>query len=297
MTPILHSNLLPDEIIEEMITVIKNSLRPLSPVEVQKGISCRVDLEKLFKELEAQVRKGRICQWPAAKGEKKFWEKDPDLSARHNIIEFLGEKPLTRSELLNCFKKHLFGFFDTETKDPMQKNLHILIEAKEVIEHPPVGRGRISRFGVTPPELLPYFGKLKKEYEAICKKLDRAAISSETVYKSVCAFLSSVGEKTDPVEPLSEGGRVTPALLKRIFEKVHRIEPAAGQQALVSIPLLRKAMQLPKSMFDEAILTLARQEKIWLHRHVDPAQIGESERSRLISDRRGNYYMGLVLRN
>jgi len=213
------------------------------------------------------------------------------------IIEFLAEKPLTRSELVNCFKKHFFGSFDTETKELLQKNLQILIEKKEVIEHPPAGRDRISRFGLNPPELIPYFGKLKKEYETICKKLDRAGISSETVYKSICAFLSSVGEKMDPEEPLSEGGPITPVLLNRIFEKVHRIEPAAGQHALVSIPLLRKAMKLPKAMFDEAILTLARQEKIWLHRHVDPAQIGESERSRLISDRRGNYYMGLVLRN
>ena len=78
-----------------------------------------------------------------------------------------------------------------------------------------------------------------------------------------------------------------------MLEKMVEIEPAARQQALVSIRELRASMHLPPEIFDRAILDLANQGKIWLHRHAYPAQ---AEQEEVVKDEEGHCYMGMVLR-
>ncbi len=85
-------------------------------------------------------------------------------------------------------------------------------------------------------------------------------------------------------------------LHEQILKKVIEIEPAAKQEVLVSIPDLRRALDLPKDLFDKAIIDLEQKEKIFLHRHVYPARMTDEEREQMVTDGNSKYYLGIVLR-
>jgi hypothetical protein len=77
------------------------------------------------------------------------------------------------------------------------------------------------------------------------------------------------------------------------------IKPAAAQGALVYIPDLRKALQdtFPnKDSFDQAILNLAKLEKVQLQSHSLPAELTEEQRQAMIDNRRGSYFMAIGIR-
>ncbi|MBI5592930.1 MAG: hypothetical protein HY881_20880 [Deltaproteobacteria bacterium] len=55
-------------------------------------------------------------------------------------------------------------------------------------------------------------------------------------------------------------------------------------------------MNLPKDVFDRELLTLAKTGKIFFNRHAHPIQMNEKEKSEMIPDGEGNYYVVAVIR-
>jgi hypothetical protein len=51
-----------------------------------------------------------------------------------------------------------------------------------------------------------------------------------------------------------------------------------------------------KAVFDTAVLQLAAAGRVDLHRHTFPANLDEQERTALVTDGEGDFYMGIVLR-
>jgi hypothetical protein len=77
------------------------------------------------------------------------------------------------------------------------------------------------------------------------------------------------------------------------------LKPAAAQGALVYIPDLRRALLdiFPdKASFDRAILDLAELEKIQLQSHSLPAEMTEAEKTAMIDNGRGSYFMAIGIR-
>ena len=75
---------------------------------------------------------------------------------------------------------------------------------------------------------------------------------------------------------------------------VIRREPGAMNHHLISVRKLREKAGMGKAAFDKAVMNLARSEKIFLHRHVNPYHADNIEQ--LVADGHGNFYMGIVLR-
>jgi hypothetical protein len=53
---------------------------------------------------------------------------------------------------------------------------------------------------------------------------------------------------------------------------------------------------LEKQLFDRAVLELARQGRLSLHRHDFPSSLSPAERDELVTDGAGAYYVGMALR-
>ena len=77
------------------------------------------------------------------------------------------------------------------------------------------------------------------------------------------------------------------------------VVPAAVNGALVSLRDLRRSMDfqnVDKSTFDQAVLRLADQGKVALHRHDFPVGLSPEDRAELVTDATGDFYVGIALR-
>jgi hypothetical protein len=72
--------------------------------------------------------------------------------------------------------------------------------------------------------------------------------------------------------------------------------PGAWNQELISVRKIRDKLNLPKKVFDDAVISLSCQDLIMLHKHVYPEQARlEGTINNLVADGEGHYYMGIVL--
>ena len=77
---------------------------------------------------------------------------------------------------------------------------------------------------------------------------------------------------------------------------MRQIEPGADNGALVAARNLRRAAKLDKHEFDRAVLELARNGRLTLHRHDFATSLSATERDELVSDGEGTFYVGMALR-
>lgn len=273
----------PEDTATVILKVLQRANEPLTVARIQKELPgpFRIDSVKLAEFLDNQVCTGAIYKWLPKRSQKRFWTQDLEEYSRKNIVEILSEQALIGSKLKDALRKSLFGCSDSKATEVGQNGLKWLVKEKRLFKHPPVGRQRSPRFGVNPPDPSPYLGKVKKEFEKVCEKLKKSGVSPDQVFQAASKVLMP---------------RPHQDFVKVIMNKIVEIEPAARQQALVSIPALRAALDLPKEAFDQAILDLAGQARIFLHRHVHPAQISGEEGVQMVTDGKGNYYVGIVLR-
>jgi hypothetical protein len=84
-----------------------------------------------------------------------------------------------------------------------------------------------------------------------------------------------------------------------IVQGMLALKPNAAQGAMVALPDLRIFLRetfTNKQVFDCAVMQLASQGQVDLHRHTFPASLDELEKAALVTDERGNYFIGVVLR-
>jgi DNA-binding HxlR family transcriptional regulator len=101
--------------------------------------------------------------------------------------------------------------------------------------------------------------------------------------------------ETDAPLPLFD----EPDLAERILERMSHVNPAAANGALISLRDLRRSMDfqgLDKPAFDRAVLRLADQGRVALHRHDYPWSLSDEEKAEMVPDGRGGYYVGIAQR-
>jgi hypothetical protein len=285
----------------KIVQFIAGAERPLSMTDLDKAIfpGKKKGTQALREELEKLTHSGRLFLWPSSKVRPYYWHNDPDRYISSQIKFLLKVKPLTQLELVKTLKRDLTGYPERRLKSLVQKNLHAMLVEKELFKHPPTGNRRSMKFGTHPPALSAYLKKVVAEYERVRARLKPADISSVALLEALIRTLGGdeTAQRGTDDRIRSAAPPVTEKITTLIIDTIFRIDAAAADGALVSIPSLRRAVVLPKKTFDEAILQLAQEGRIWLHRHVDPAQIKPADRDDLVVDAQGNYFMGLVLRN
>lgn len=296
------SHPVPPETGTVILRVLQNSREPLTIERIRKALPrpYRIGREAILSIIQQQVQTGASFEWPAKGSKERYWAQGFEAYVRSGVVEVLKSGPLSLPQLRRKLGKTPFGSPKVLVEQTCKMLLHGLLEERILFKYPIAPGMRAVRYGVTPPDPKPYMGKLKKEFEALCSRLKDAGVTPDDVLHAATELLlpgrrdtTVLGQATSSppdVPPIQEAEN-------HILQKILEIEPAATQQVLVSIRKLRNAMALSKQGFDQAILGLAKQGKIFLHRHVYPSEMTEAEREQTVADGQGNYYVGIVLRN
>ena len=299
-------------ILPETLSIVKKiidrSASPLTADEIHQDIPGLYQLKKpdLARLLKKEAGAGGLHRWSAGPGSRKerFWRQDESAYFQNRILSALSRQMLSKADLLENVKKDAVPCSKTQLNKIVNTTLAALIKEKTLFEIPAWGSYKKSRFAARPPDLKVYLDKTRKEFDRACQKLKKAGIGTELVFAAFEKMLS-LSRTASPIpkdgnREISQPSRQDPDLsetvLNRIVETMLRIVPSAAKQAPVWIPDLRNALDLPKNTFDSAILTLAKQGKIFLNRHAHPAQMTDAEKETMIADTQGNYYVVAVLR-
>ena len=194
------------------------------------------------------------------------------------VQEILKNQPLTPAEIKKKFStpinKYLLSF------------LAPLITKRTVKWHPPL-KGK--RLGLKQPNPTDF---LSTEIRRLFEKGEKLGFGGEAILQAIQGYLKPLPSRKQPLLSPEETERV-------IFSAMRNLKPAAAEGALVYIPDLRKSLSesFPeKESFDQAVLDLARLEKVQLQSHSLPAELTEEQRRAMIDNQRGSYFMAIGIR-
>lgn len=271
--------------------------KPLTQTELKNRFKSPLKGWPVIKreEMLAQlVEEKRVCKLSSV-----YWLPGIEQQASERILEAFSEQPLTQSKLNDKLRSLLVGWPEAKRKEMLAR----LIEEKRVYELPPVtGRAKFFSTKSDDPDYLRlvvdhFQGELKK----LSAKLEARGVMPEQIRAALRELLqqnfpelaptSNLAAPIAETRPLDEIGQL-------ILERMQRIDPAAARGSLVSLTELRRSLsaEIPdKEDFDQAVLRLVEQDHVALSRHVFPSNLSQEERDMLVSDERGNYYVGIAL--
>ncbi|MBS0263612.1 MAG: hypothetical protein JSS02_16845 [Planctomycetes bacterium] len=253
----------------------------------------KVTESELLLVIEELVASGECHVFPAttAKGKPRYASFGRLELGTREIGRVLAAKgPQTAAQL----KKALKGFPDDEFREILDEGL----AARRLWKHPPWGKVKQELIGRTPPSPLAYLREVGEQLAKIMGLLRGAEVPAEELRRAGVQLLAAAG-----IELSGWSGRAaeastaaaTPAF--DLVALIRRLEPRANQGAVVAARDLRPASGLDKVTFDRAVLDLARQGRLSLHRHDFVASLTSAARDELVTDGAGTYYVGMALRS
>ncbi|MGD9975070.1 MAG: hypothetical protein AB7S77_18575 [Desulfatirhabdiaceae bacterium] len=281
--------------------IITQSKIPLSLDDIHKRLPVlyQTDHQNLNRLIETLIRDNAIHPWPARSRNRKprFWNQDMILFTRQEILSALSKSRRTQNQLTDSVRKRLFGCAKDASIKQIKQILNDLLAEKQVFSHPPIGRKK-TRFALQAVRVGDYLGKLLTEMERTCRNLETAHVTPAQVVAELQKKLGlSPDVRPQPQsvsQPLSNSSQ--PDFSQQMLQKMIEIEPGAPNQVPVWIPDLRKVMHLNKHEFDQAVLKLAGDGKIYLDRHAHPAQLSPTEREQMVTDHTDACYVVAVMR-
>ena len=280
------------ETLERVIAVIQGTSEPMTAGQISKLLVAphKLSEAKLTPVLDEFVLTSRLKSFAAktAKGKPRYWDRSVNELGRSLIIAAIAKKgPQARTSLRTAAKQ-----VPNETFEAAMK---FLVETGVIFEHPPLLKKK-ETYGTTPPAAGPYLAVVGTQLTRIVDQLLVAKVPPSELRRSLLELVESTGisiyASTTPIEPAAVSQDTDIDLLALI----RRIEPAADQGALVPARDLRRVAKLAKAHFDRAVLDLARQGRVMLHRHDFAAGLSEADRDELVTDGSGAYYVGMALR-
>jgi hypothetical protein len=235
--------------------------------------------------LEELIGTGRAHVWQPGKT-PHFCLFKPRDAAVDMIVRALADGPLTEKELITWVRKKLPGYQAKHLRE------HIS-QSDGIFEHPKHGKVK-TRYGLRPAEPGPYLIKAVQEVLSVHKLLAPFHVSFEAIHDALWHELGLKHGERALIQERPQAGRPSREAQPLILEGITRLQPHGQRRALVSIRELRRSVGLAKSVFDEAVLSLALQGKVALHHHDFPASLSPDERDELVRDEQGTYYVGIV---
>jgi hypothetical protein len=294
-----NPDLLSSEEAEVALRALQQSSQPMNLTNLWKAIpkSARPQKNQLAEILNELAISGQIRAHLARS--TVYWLPSLEEQASRQMLEAFGEKPLTQTELKNKFKSLLVGWPVTKREEMLAQ----LVEEKRVYELPPVtGRAKLfSTKSDDPGYLRLVADHLQGELKKLSAKLEARGVTPEQIRAALRELLQQNFPEFAPTSNLAAPITKTRSLEEigqLILERMQRIDPAAARGALVSLTELRRSLRAEisdKESFDQAVLRLVEQDRVALSRHVFASNLSQEERDMLVSDERGNYYVGIAL--
>jgi hypothetical protein len=270
--------------IEVVIKALEQTAQPVTAKQLRDRLTGPFKLteERLSQLLKEQVSSGRIHRFAAVgrRNQPRYWSRNLEEYAREVILNLLGQRPHTQCELLRKLKARLTGYSEQQQKSLLAR----LVKENQVKQLPPYIGSRTTRFGTRPADPRDYLE------DALIKISRRLGLTFEEGLNAARAFTQDQARNE-----LTQQNDLSEKLLARMLQ----VKLAAAQGGLVPLNELWRSLEnegWDKASFDRTVLNLAEKYRVALQRHNFPANLSEYERSELVSDELGNYYVGIALR-
>lgn len=281
------------EISEVLLKALHRAEEPITAAKLREGLTgpYKVALETIENHLKELVSKERAFSFEPYKSKAtRYWAFDLEHYARRLILETVTGHPKTWSEIKKALKSPLKGFPEAR-QSKLQKTM---IDKGELHVLPAFVGARTSMFSNRPPDASHY---IEDALRKIQKKLSKFDVSASDIKRCALALFRhgdepEGSEQGEPPEPDT-------SLEERIIERMVETVPGAANGSLVPLRELRRSMgfqNVSKSAFDQAVLRLADQGKVALHRHDFPTGLSAEDRSELVANGTGDFYIGIALR-
>ena len=235
----------------ETMTVVKKmierSVKPLTADEIHQDIPGLYQLKKqdMVRLLQREAGAGTLHRWSAGSGSRKerFWHQDETPYFQERTLSVLSRQMLTKAVLLENVKKDAVPCSKTRLTSIVNTTLTALIKVKTLFEIPTWGSYKKSRYAAHPPDLKVYLGKMQKEFDQVCLKLEKAGIGAEHVFAafenmlplSRTASSPSGADNRENFQPTLPEPVISEKILNRIVKTMLQIVPGAANQPPVWI--------------------------------------------------------------
>jgi hypothetical protein len=280
-----------EQLAEAIQEALQRSPAPLNFERLREASAGQPAEEADFRQtLLGLLESGEAHRWPPFRGKECYWSRAVEEQAREGVLNALAGGSVTMAELCKSARKFLPGCGATHADKAVKEACHALLFEGRIFRHPRAGRRR-ERFGLTPADPRAYLKDVQKAIQAVVDKLGKVGVSPEAVHAAIGELLNlPVTPEAEPIEQLAE----------RIYQTIRVVEPSAPLGAMATVERLRGRLEPPagsREAFDRAVLLLARNGKVDLHKMYMPeSSMTEKERQVLVRDEEGNYYVGVTLR-
>jgi len=276
-----------------VLRALEQSSQPLTVTKLGKALpksalKTKKDLPEL---LQLMVKDGQIRSHKARS--PVYWLPNLEEQASARILEALSEIPLTQTELKNKLRSLLLGWPPSRRDELLAR----LIKEKRVYKLPPL-TGKANLLSARPADPKNY---LQKPISEIVSKLQRLSKELSAVGVPPETFFAVAQQLWLQAMPVTGGPPSSTAVNfdQTVLDAILRLNPAAATGAPVQLSELRHAVLseiADKVIFDQVVLRLAEQGRVAVHRHDYASSLNQEERAALVSDGRGNYFIGVTLR-
>lgn len=277
---------------EHLLSLFAATTEPITASQASKLLTGPHKLKEAeaLPILDEFVAAAKLQTFPpkTAKGKPRYWDRGINELARLMILATVEKKgALAKADLRKATKQVPEAAFETAFQG--------LTQTRTLFEHPPLGKKKTPSYGKLPPSPDAYLKDLGAQLTKLVAQLIVARVPEAELRRALVQLVEATG--------VPFGGAAKPPAAASLPEStvdlvslIKRIEPAAMNGALVAARELRRAANLVKSQFDAAVLDLARQGRLMLHRHDFAGGLEPAEREELVTDGAGTYYVGVALR-
>ncbi len=319
----------PAETLAIVREILARSAEPLGlkAVAQQMPAAARPAPEPLAEVVQEAVRAGQLFEYPALRGQATFWDRAAADYATLRLRRLLQSGPRTKSELLGAVRglKLLDGF----PKAALERALDDLLSTKVIQKLPSFVGARTPLLSLEPARSPDYLrnafekvaaklglssAQLVNDLSAVTRDLAAelpesvpserartveergnaplAAAENDLPVSGEIAADEAIHDETIPAAADKPGVEPGGDLDTRLIQGALEINPrvAHGDMVLVAELRGRFDFQADKDEFDKALLRLAGQRRIALHRFDRPWLISEAERDQLVRDDEDYFY-------
>ena len=267
---------------------------PLTSRELLKRmvVPLKLTASELTEILNQYVLAGTLHVLPpaTAKSQARYWHSDALEFGRRAILRALEAKG---QQVEARLKKEVKGLSDSQFQQIVQD----AIAARAIWRHPPLGKTKKQLLGIRPPSPEPYLRQIGTQLTTVIAQLTAVNVAPEELRRALVQMIEAAGIPfANTSASIATNVAVSPPPTIDLIGLMRRLEPGADRGALVGSRDLRRAAQVDKLAFDRAVLELAQQGRLSLHRHDYAASLSPAERDELVTDGAGAFYVGMALR-
>ena len=287
------------EVREVALRTLKQTAEPVTAKQLTVLLADSFKLKEtvLSPILDECVARGELHSIPpaTAKGKPRYWDRDLVEFGRGLIVRTLDKQGPQPKAKVKTAAKSLGAA-------PFERAFQSLIDSHRVCAHPPVGKSKIVKYHTQPPAPELYLKDVATLLTKVIGQLNAVGVEREALQNAVWQLVAQSGLAVPSglANVNQDAARGAPLLASSVsldlLMLMRQVEPGADRGALVSARDLRRAANLDKTEFDRAVLALAGQGDLMLHRHDHASHLSAAERDELVTDGAGNYYVGLALR-